>query len=174
MKKIGIPAGIAVALWLVGGTGRADEPPWTTTANKSLKGANGRMTVTLPKGTEYVFYVYRSGAERLSVGKKYGSAFTLPPGLYDIVINKGGSDTAKKWRVRGIPIERGKDTRVHAGVLNVVSAEGMWQVYDENRTTIITGGKGPGKVGLAAGNYVIKISGEFSPVVIKDGQVTDF
>ncbi|MGQ0549019.1 MAG: hypothetical protein ACT4PY_05050 [Armatimonadota bacterium] len=172
MRKV---AGLmVVALSFLTGVVAAGDGPWTITPNRLLKGATGRLVVTLPKGTEFVVYVYRAGAKSPSAGQKYGKAFTLAPGPYDVVINKGGSDMARLWRIRGVPIERGKDTRIHAGVLNVVSAEGMWQVYDENKVVIVVDGSGPEKVGLAAGKYLIKISGEFSPVVIKDGQVTNF
>lgn len=163
-------------------TGAALRPPsgatdetqkWTITPNPSLKGTPGRMTVNLPPGTKYVVQVFKSGSRERAASESGFKSASLLPGLYDVIINTGGSDAAQLWRVRGIPVESGKDTRLHAGVLNV-TVDGIWNVYDESRDVMIVGGNGPAKIGLLAGSYQVKLGNAFTSIVIRDGQVTDF
>lgn len=154
-----------------GGTDEAKN--WTITPNSSLTGAIGRMVVDLPKGTKYVVKIFKSGDSNQALGESSFKSASLLPGLYDVIINTGASVAKSPWRLRGVPVESGKDTRLHAGVLNI-TATGMWHVYDEAREVMIVGGHGPSRIGLLAGRYQVKVANDFRPIVIQDGQVTDF
>lgn len=155
-------------------TGGTDEARnWTITPNPSLTGTIGRMVVDLPKGTKYVVKIFKSGDNNQAVGEASFKSASLLPGVYDVLINTGASVAKMPWRLRGVPVESGKDTRLHAGVLNI-TASGMWHVYDEAREVMLVGGNGPSRIGLLAGRYQVKVANDFMPIVIRDGQVTDF
>lgn len=143
---------------------------WEMKANPSLKGATGRLLVKVPTKASMIFQVYKGGEQDpyKHITAWYDSAASnFMPGKYDVKI----------WdaRIDGVPVERGKDTRIRVGVLHVM-LDGTYEVYDESKTKKVFGGhaKEKSKIVLPAGTYHVKVKDAFGETVIKDGQVTQF
>lgn len=78
-------------------------------------------------------------------------------------------------RVNGVPVARGKETRIRVGVLHLM-IDGTYEVYDQAKTTKVFGGhaKEKSRIVLPVGTYQIKVNDAFGEVVIGDGKVTQF
>jgi IPT/TIG domain-containing protein len=137
-----------------------------TKPNPALAGRLGRLVVAFPAEavpTATKVAVLKDGRE---VQAGYGSqAFDLLAGTYELSIS------GKK--IGNVSIQARSDTNVRVGVLRVSAA-------DQTRTEIVDGdaviasGYGERLVGLPAGTYGLRISGQTESFTISDGQVTDF
>lgn len=96
---------------------------------------------------------------------KHGNAQEVAPGVYNFEMNH--------ILVENVPIEKGKVTRLKAGILNIVS-EGNWELYDETEKKFRTSGNKPKKFALPVGTYRLKLGGQFYTVVMKDGKEEEF
>src|ERR1035437_4254206 len=136
---------------------------WAITNNYSLKGATGQLIVSLPVQATMVCLVNRTGdAKTFSLHN--GTPKELPPGNYDITF----------WGIKipSVVVEKAKDTRILAGVLNS-TVKGLWEIWTADSVKIFSAG-GPKQVALPVGNYIVKTHGAEIKTTISDGKVSIF
>ncbi len=63
--------------------------------------------------------------------------------------------------VKGVPVQKGMNTRLKAGILNVVTT-GQWSLHDESKEKVYVIYYKPSKIGLPVGKYNIQINGAIS------------
>ncbi|HQY12581.1 MAG TPA: hypothetical protein PK133_10230 [Ferruginibacter sp.] len=140
---------------------------WVITPVTAMKGVLGRLNTDFPaevewtmdvRTTEDKFITNRSGSGR------HGSYYDIAPGNYYFRLNT--------ITVPDVPIEKGKETRLKAGYLSVVS-EGNWSLYSESKEKFHTSGNKPKKIALPVGNYQLKLGGQYFPLVINDGKTVE-
>ncbi|MDZ7623832.1 MAG: hypothetical protein U5J96_05215 [Ignavibacteriaceae bacterium] len=140
---------------------------WVITPVPTMKGVLGRLNTSFPEGvswtidvrtTEDKFITNRSGSG------KHGSSYDIAPGNYYFRLNT--------ITVQDVPIEKGKETRLKAGYLSIVS-EGEWNLYDESKKKFHTSGNKPKKIALPVGNYQLKMGGQFFPLLVIDGETIE-
>ena len=140
---------------------------WVITPVSGMKGILGRLNTGFPpdvewtldvRTTENKFITNRSGAGR------QGSSYDIAPGYYFFRLNT--------ITVENVPIEKGKETRLKAGYLSIIS-EGIWSLYDESKKKFHTSGNKPKKIALPVGNYQLNLGGQFFPLVIIDGETVE-
>jgi len=149
-------------------SGENDTEKWVITPNPDLKGAMGRITIRTPEKSVYSLTVFKAGTNEKSDYRYIGKAFLLLPGQYD---TRWWNNS--KWRLSGVPVQRGMDTRIRAGMLNINLSGTKWVIYDETKTIVIEQGYSVWQVGLPVGKYYVKVNNDFVQVVIKDGEVTE-
>lgn len=139
-------------------------------ANPEMKGRLGRVVLTFAeegniKETRTAFNK-TGGADLIRVD--YGIvAAELPPGDYDLEVS--GEKIAR------IPVESGKDTRVHSGVLRLHgSKETRFTIHEPGAEKSFHVAYGNAEFGLPVGEYEVEISGQREKVTIEAGKVTDF
>ncbi len=139
---------------------------WVISSVPTMRGVLGRLNTTFPAGVDWSMDV-RSVDDKfitsLSVLSKK-NYHDLAPGNYNFRVNT--------IPVESVPIEKGKETRLKAGFLEIVS-EGDWNIYDESKKTFRTSGNKPKKMALPVGNYQLKLGGQFFPLLIKDGETVE-
>lgn len=133
--------------------------------DSSLTGSTGRVYLDLSANVECVIFIYNAGTNKEIAGTTKDRQFFLAPGRYDIKISS--------VKMEQIEVQKGMDTRIKAGILNV-SSPTAWALYDENKKIRIIGSSGAKKIGLPVGNYQLQTSGSFHPVTIKDGETVNF
>lgn len=141
------------------------KPPVTQWAikNNFSKSDKGQLLITLPVQAAMVCTVNRAG-EAKTFTLRNDSPKELLPGNYDVTF----------WGIK-IPlviVEKAKDTRILAGVLNS-TVKGLWEVWTSDGIKIYTSG-GPKQVALPVGNYVVKTGGAEIKTTITDGKVSIF
>ncbi len=136
-----------------------------TKPNSSLKGSTGRVYLDLPADVECVIFIYNAGTNKEITGTTRDRQFYLAPGKYDVDVSS--------VKMEEIEVQKGMDTRIKAGILNV-SSPPAWALYDETKKIRITGASKSQKIGLPVGNYQLQMSGSFQPVTIKDGETVNF
>lgn len=141
----------------------ASNGSWELNPN-GLKGAAGRILVNLPADLPVLIGFYDTNDKYLSSEDK-SLPVSFPPGGYNIQISS--------VKLINVPVQKGMDTKIYAGTLNVVTLS-AWQVFDDTKKKYYHGGSTPEKVGLPAGNYQLLVNGIFQPVVVKNGETTDF
>jgi hypothetical protein len=96
----------------------------------------------------------------------YGSqTWDLLPGSYDVVISGK--------QVSNVTVQSGHDTNIKVGVLHVsAGAQTRSEVLDSGK--VLAGGYGEHLVGLPAGSFEVRVSGQAETVTISEGQITDF
>jgi Cu/Ag efflux protein CusF len=144
------------------------DKPWEVTPNPSLRGSTGRLVVNVPGDARLLLNIMKAG-ETNFIDSWYGSkAGNFLPGSYDIKI----------WdaRLRGVPVERGHDTRLRVGALSVPAGAATFEVYDETRTDRVYSGHAAesSRIVLPVGRYFVRAAGGEQLVVIRDGRVTEF
>lgn len=135
---------------------------WAVTNNYS-KSDNGQLMINLPAQAALVCVVNHTG-EAKSFALRNGTPKELPPGTYDITF----------WGIK-IPlvvIEKGKDTRILAGILNS-TVKGPWEILTAEGEKLYSA-SGPKKVALPVGKYIIKTKGVEIKTTINDGKTTIF
>jgi hypothetical protein len=135
---------------------------WVITPVAGMKGLSGRLNMNFPAGVDWNIWIYNQADNKFinsfyPIHKK--QSFNLSPGEYRI---KLGNVT-----VENVSIQKGKETRIRAGVLNVAD-ESSWELYDELKENIITTNTRPQKMVLPIGNYKITILGQDRDVEIRD------
>lgn len=144
---------------------REAKPPviqWTIKHNYS-KSDNGQLLISLPVQATMVCIVNRSG-ETKTFALRNDSPKELLPGNYEVTF----------WGIK-IPlvvVEKAKDTRILAGVLNS-TVKGLWEVWTPEGIKIYGSG-GPKQVALPIGNYIVKTSGAEIKTTINDGKISIF
>lgn len=140
-----------------------DAEKWVITPS-GAKGATGNVTIALPKdATWYLYFQTTSGQDLVRLDNI--KSHSLIPGEYNI--------TVSSVPVLTVPVQKGMNTRLKAGTLHVVT-EGQWGLYDESQKINFVTHHYPMKLGLPAGKYAIYLKGQYLPVEIKDGEVTEF
>ena len=142
----------------------SNEKKWEITPNLKLKSL-GRVVVSLPKEVAVYVEIFEAGGKKRLTDWHGSNTSDLLPGQYDVKITGGA--------VASVPVQPGMDTRIRAGVFNIVT-DSYWELYDDTKTKRLTDAHGSQNVGLPVGRYQVKVTGRFAEVVIKDGQVTEF
>ncbi|HLF45770.1 MAG TPA: hypothetical protein VI548_05065 [Chitinophagaceae bacterium] len=129
----------------------------------------GKLSTKFSEGADWSIDI-RTAAENKfitnrSSHSKHGTLQDIAPGTYNFQLNS--------ILVENVPIEKGKETRLKAVILNIVS-EGRWELRSENKEKFHTSGSKPKKIVLPVGNYQVKLGTQFFPVVIKDGETVEF
>lgn len=122
---------------------------------------NGKLIVTLPKETEWDMTIYGAGSSKVLSNTMLQTSFALSPGLYDLEINH-------IW-IKGVPIEKGNDTRLKTGVLHVPNKT-AWTLYDETKQNVLINSSSTQKRGLPIGKYKLSLKGQDHDIEIKDGK----
>ena len=144
-------------------TSETSAEKWVITSS-GLKGATGTLSVELPADVTWNVYIATTADKKLLTTYNTKS-HTLLPGQFNILLTS--------LPVNGVPIEKGMNTRLKAGVLNVVTT-GSWGIWNESQTKHYSTYYSPTKLGLPVGKYAISVNGQFQTVEIKDGEVTEF
>ena len=142
-----------------------NDKPWEIKPNLAARGATGRLFINIPKDAECVITISQPVTERQVVYSISDRSFSLIPGTYDVTVS--GKKTKE------VIVQKGMDTRIKGGVLNVV-ATGTWTLYDEKKDRQVYYSVSPKKIGLPVGTYQLEINGTMQQVIIKDGETVDF
>lgn len=136
---------------------------WAMIPNYSLKGPNGLLVINLPVQATIACIVNRSG-ETKTFALRNGTPKELLPGNYDVTF----------WgiKINSVAVEKGKETRILAGVLNS-TVKGLWEIWTADSVKIFSAGA-PKMVALPIGNYIIKTQGIERKTTIKDGIISIF
>jgi hypothetical protein len=140
---------------------------WVITLAPTIKGVLGRLNTSFPEGVDWTIDVRTTEDKFItnrSSSSKHGSSYDITPGNYYFRLNT--------ITVQDVPIEKGKETRLKAGYLSIVS-EGDWSLYDESKKKFHTSGNKPKKIALPVGNYQLKLGGQFFPLVVIDGETVE-
>ncbi len=130
---------------------------------ENTKSSTGKLFVTLPKGTEWDMTIYAAGTTKVLSSTSLKTSFTLQPGTYDLEINK--------IRITGVPVEKGNNTRLKAGVLHMTTID-SWTLYDEPKKIVLINSLSPQERGLPIGNYKLTLLGQVQDIEIKDEGTT--
>jgi len=139
---------------------------WVITAN-NLKGSTGRILMDNPAGSKWVVYIYAMADNKYITSfaeSNNKGLFVISPGEYKITINNAP--------VLNVPVNKGHDTKLKCGVLDVVS-EGIWYLYDETGKDYYTSGNEPQKMPLPVGTYSLKLGNVAQNVVIKNAETVE-
>ncbi len=88
----------------------------------------------------------------------------MVPGKYDI--------TFQGIKIPLVVVEKGKETRILAGVLNS-TVKGLWEVWTADSLKVFSAGS-PKMVALPVGNYIVKTQGVEIKTTIRDGKISIF
>lgn len=135
---------------------------WAINSNYA-KSDKGQLIISLPVQAAMVCLVNRSGDAK-TFALHIGNPKELLPGSYDITF----------WGIKipSVSVEKAKDTRILAGVLNS-TVKGLWEIWTPDAVKIFSAG-GPKQVALPVGNYIIKTHGAEIKTTISDGKVSIF
>lgn len=139
-----------------------DEKKWEI--KKCIRGYSSRIFLDILKETECITTIFQSATGKevhYSGALTNERSFSLTPGTYDI--NISGS------LAKDVPVQKAMETRIKAGILNVVGS-GMWTLYDDKKSTQIYFSPSAKKIGLPIGIYQIEINGKIKKIIIKDGE----
>lgn len=137
---------------------------WAMRPNYDLKGDVGLLTINLPAQGALALTVARTG-EAKNLFTWHGSTTKeLVPGTYDITF----------WNIKipSVVVEKGKETRILAGVLNS-TVKRPWEVWTADSVKVFGAG-GAKMVALPPGKYIVKTGGAEIKTTITDGQTSIF
>ncbi len=149
-------------------TSALDDKKWELKQRLPPNKAPGRIFLTIPKEIECIISISQPNTEKelfYSGALTRQRSFSLVPGIYDIKIS--GS------RIKDVHVQMGMDTRIKAGILNIVSP-GIWTLYDEKKDKQVYFSTTSKKIGLPVGIFQLEINGKVQPVIIKDGETVQF
>jgi hypothetical protein len=129
------------------------------------KSDNGKLFVTLPEGTTCDVTIYAAGSDTIVSNTMMQQNFPLPPGSYDLQINH--------VKVTGVPVEKGNNTRLKAGVLRI-SKVTSWTLYDVLKENVLINSLTSGSWGLPVGKYVLTMLEEDRSIEIRDGKTVKY
>jgi hypothetical protein len=142
----------------------ADNKPWVI--NKlQAKSGTGKVFSSFPRGTEWSVTIYVAGTDKVLSNTMLQYSFALLPGSYDVEIHK--------VRINGVPVEKGNETRIKAGVLHITQATN-WTLYDEKKEKVLVNSTTAQKRGMPVGKYMLSIMGQDQEIEIKDGETVVF
>lgn len=132
---------------------------WEMRTNQKVKSGYGRLAMHFPAGVDWDIDIYTPEKKfitnRSSNGKQY--FHDMAPGMYLIRLNT--------VPVENILIEPGKETRMKAGILKIMSY-GSWSIYDEAKKKFYTSGNKPQKLALPPGTYQLKFEDTYHRITI--------
>ena len=139
---------------------------WVVTPVPTMKGVLGRLDINFPADVERDILIYQQADNKyITSVSRNDKTFTIAPGEYRFTITS--------VPVENVPIQKGHETRIKMGFLNVVS-EGDWHLYNDAKEKAYTSGNKPKKIALPVGNYQLKLGTQFYPVIIKDKETVEY
>lgn len=138
--------------------------------NSKLKSNTGRIIINPPGDAIYEVTVFNPGTDEVSFRGYLTKEIKLAPGIYDVRIASNNSD----YRIRDIVVEKGKDTKIHTGTLDIKLPNTGWRILDEKKEVWVEQGYSNRQVGLPEGKYFVEVGNDFIEIEIKDGEVTEF
>ncbi len=127
-------------------------------------GNTGKLFVTLPNGVEWDMTVHPAGSTKVLSNTLLKKSMTLQVGTYDLEINH-------IW-IKGVLIEKGSNTRLKAGALNITTSD-AWTLYDETKKTVLINSLAAETRGLPVGKYILSIMQQDMNIEIKDGETNN-
>jgi hypothetical protein len=127
----------------------------------------GRLNTNFQPGAEWGIDIYTHPAHKPVLYKKPTSNETyyeMVPGNYTFKLNNVS--------VSNVPVEKGKETKLKVGYLNI-SKDGAWALYDDSKATNLYSGTMSKKLALPVGNYQLKINNDYMPISIREGEVSN-
>lgn len=138
---------------------------WVITADQKMKGVLGRLDINFPADVERSILIYQPADNKFITSvSRNDKIYTIAPGHYHFTLTNVPVDN--------VPIQKGHETRLKYGFLNVVS-EGKWHLYNDTKEKAYTSGNKPIKLPLPVGSYQLKLGLDFYPFVIKDGETVE-
>lgn len=141
---------------------------WVISPVTTMKGVLGRLNMNFPAGVDWNIWIYTQ-ADNKMVNSFYQThntnMYNLSPGEYRLLLSN--------VPVENVPIQKGNETRLKAGFLNVIS-EGSWELYDELKEKFYASNTKPQKIALPVGSYYLKLGGQFYLGVIKDKMTVEY
>ena len=131
----------------------------------NAKTDNGKLFVDLPEDTEWDMTLYAADSNKVLSNTMLKKEFILLPGSYDLEINH--------IRIKRVPVEKGNDTRLKAGVLRIQDKT-SWTLYDESKQIVLINNTASETRGLPIGKYKLTIKGQDHDIVIKDGKTVKY
>jgi hypothetical protein len=139
---------------------------WIITPVKDMKGVLGRLDINFPADAERSILIYQPTDNKFIASvSRNAKIYTIAPGQYRFTLTNVPVDN--------VPIQKGHETRLRAGILSVVS-DGNWILYGDTKEKQYTSGNMPKKIPLPVGNYQLNLGTQFYPFVIKDGGTVEF
>ncbi len=139
---------------------------WVITPVTNMKGVLGRLDINFPADVERNILIYQQTDNKFLRSVSYNDkTYTIAPGEYRFTITN--------VPVENTPIQKGHETRLKMGFLNVVS-EGDWHLYNETKEKAFTSGNKPKKLPLPVGSYQLKLGTQFYPFTIKDKETVEY
>jgi hypothetical protein len=150
-----------------GATANANETAkWVISPVSTMKGVLGRLDINYPPGVDrWILYYQPADNKYMGSVSNNDKIFTITPGAYRFLI----TDVP----VENVPIQKGHETRIKMGFLNVVS-EGGFYLYNDTKEKLYTTYDKPKKIALPVGNYQVKLGGQFYPFTIKDKETVEY
>jgi hypothetical protein len=127
--------------------------------------STGNLLIDLPKDTKWDITIYPAGSNKVLSNTMLQTSFALQPGLYDLEINH--------ISIKGVPIEKGNDTRLKAGVLHIRNKT-PWTLYDEAKQKVLINSSSEEERGLPIGKYKLTIKEQDHDIEIKDGKTVKY
>ncbi|MDQ6757771.1 MAG: hypothetical protein M3004_12640 [Bacteroidota bacterium] len=144
-------------------TNTETKPRWAMINNANLKGPTGQVIINLPQPATMVCTITKSGDSKNLYTWHSSIAKEFAPGNYDVTF----------WNIKiPIVVEKGKDTRIFAGVLNSTVRK-PWEVCTIDGVKVYAAGSAK-MVALPAGRYIVKTGGAEIKTTITDGQTSIF
>lgn len=138
---------------------------WVVTPIPTMKGVLGRLDINFPAGIERNILIQQQSDNKFLTSVSYNDKiYNIAPGVYRFVLSS--------VPVENVPIQKGHETRLKAGILDLVS-EGDWHLYNATKEKAFTSGNKPKKLPLPIGSYQVKLGGQFYPFTIKDGETVE-
>ena len=138
---------------------------WVITPVSTMRGVLGGLNIKFPADVERNILIHEPVTNKfLRSVSRNDKTYSIAPGTYNFVLTT--------VPVENVPIQKGHETRLKAGFLNIVS-EGHWELYNHTKENLFTTGNKTGKIVLPVGNYQLKLGGDFFPAVIKDGETVE-
>jgi hypothetical protein len=138
---------------------------WVITPVPNMKGVLGRLDINFPPDVERNILIYQQTDNKFLRSVSHNDKiYTIAPGQYRFTLTNVPVDN--------VPIQKGHETRLKAGFLNIVS-DGDWHLYNDTKEKAYTSGNKPKKLPLPVGSYQVKLGGQFYPLIIKDGETVE-
>ncbi|MBC7947772.1 MAG: hypothetical protein H7Y42_07830 [Chitinophagaceae bacterium] len=138
---------------------------WVITPVPTMKGVLGRLDINFPADIDRDILIYQPTDKKfLTSVSRNDKTYPMSPGVYRFTLSTVPVDN--------VPIQKGHETRLKSGFLNVVS-DGDWHLYDSAKEKAHTSGNKPKKLALPIGSYQLKLGLNFYPFEIKDGETVE-
>ncbi|MGZ5221272.1 MAG: hypothetical protein ACXWC7_14385 [Chitinophagaceae bacterium] len=139
---------------------------WVITPVSTMRGVLGGLDINFPADVERDILIYQPADNKyITSVSRNDKTYTIAPAEYRFTITN--------VPVENVPIQKGHQTRIKMGFLNLVS-EGDWHLYNETKEKQYTSGNKPKRIALPVGSYQLKLGTQFYPFVIKDGETVEY